>query len=188
MSWQASSQFERVQDVIRTAGRISDSWRQKIAQDAADKPVYLPWMPFPRAVFVSMLYEAVAEAPGSRFLAIGCGPGPELLVAWELFGLDAHGFDRVPEYVTAAAELGVDAMLSDAAAWPWYRDYDILWFNRPFRDPASEQSLEDKVWKDMAPGAVVMCANLEHPPPSSWLLILDDWEARRGIYMKPPVP
>lgn len=183
MGWQ----FERLQGVIRTAGRVSDTWRQKITQGDDERPRFLPWMPFPRPVFAGMLYEAAAESPGDRFLAIGCGPGPEMLIARELFGLDAHGFDRVPEYVDAACELGLDAIVADALTWPGYGHYDIIWFNRPFRDPAPEQVLEDKVWADMRPGAVVMCANLEHPPPSRWPLILDDWEARRGIWMKPPL-
>lgn len=174
------------QHVIRTAARTDGEWRQKVEQDETERSRYLPWMPFPLPVFVSMLYEAVAEAPGDRFLEIGCGPGSKLLVAQELFGLDVHGIERTAAYVAAAWELGLAAEVADAAGYPRYGDPDIIWFNRPFRDPDPEYKLECQVWADMKPGAVVMCANLEYPPPSSWPLILDDLEARRGIWVKPP--
>jgi hypothetical protein len=122
-----------------------------------------------------------------RFLDIGSGPGSKMLIAQELFCLDACGFDRVPEYVAAAAELGLNVTEADALEWGGYGDADLIWFHRPLRDPVRQFTLEQQVWKDMAPGAVVICANLE-APPAGFVTVLDDLEARRGILMKPPLP
>lgn len=181
----AAVPFGYLQEVIRTAAQLDEEWRQKVPQDEAEQPVYLPWMPFQLPAFTALLYEAIPEAPGENFLEVGCGPGAKMLVAQEIFCLDAHGIDRVPEYVAAAREMFLDAEVADAWTWEGYGDYDLVWLNRPFRDPSREYSLEQRVMATMAPGAVLMCANLEYPPPSSWPVILDDWEARRGIWMKP---
>jgi hypothetical protein len=84
-----------------------------------DNRAYTPWMPFNTPAFISLLAEALAEADVTSrtrrdlvFLDIGCGPGPKMLVARDLFGLDAHGFDRREEYVRAACSLGLDAKVA----------------------------------------------------------------------------
>lgn len=183
-----SAEFRDLQEILRTAARLDEEWRQKVAQTKEEQPRFLPWMPFPISAFTALLAEAYPELPGDRFLEIGCGPGSKMLIAEEQFFLDAYGFDRVPEYVAAAEQAGLQVEVADAATWEHYGEFDVIWMNRPFRDPVPEYQLELKVWADMAPGAVLMCANLEYPPPSSWPVILDDWEARRGIWMKPALP
>jgi SAM-dependent methyltransferase len=178
--------FVHLQDTIRTAARLEDAWRQKIALPEADRARYLPFMPFQLPAFDALLYEAMTEAPGDRFLDIGCGPGSKLLIAQEHYGLDAYGIDRVPEYVAAAREAGLKADVADALDWTGYGDFDLIWFYRPMADPALQAQLEWHVWNSMAPGAIVACANLESPPPF-FLPVLDDWELKRGIWMKPLV-
>src|SRR5260370_21564904 len=155
-----------LQDVIRTAARLENDWRQKTTQDDADRGTYLPFMPFQLPAFAGLLYEAMAEAPGDRFLDIGCGPGSKMLIAQEIFGLYAFGIDRVPEYVAAAAGLALDVSEADALSWYNYGAFDLIWFYRPMADPALQARLERKVWDDMAPRAIVPCANLESPPPA----------------------
>jgi SAM-dependent methyltransferase len=160
---------------------------RKVPQGSeAEFRLYLPFMPFPLPAFVMLLTEALPEAPGTRFLDVGCGSGSKLLVARDLFGLGCRGIDRVPEYVAAARELGLDAECTDALGYPGYGSADIIWLNRPFRDPGAEAALEAQIWEQMTPGAIVICANLEAPPPSSWFIVADLWEQRRGIWMKPP--
>jgi hypothetical protein len=102
-----------------------------------------------------------------------------------LFGLDVHGFDRVPEYVAAAGDAGLGAETADAFAFGGYDRYDIVFFNRPCRDRDLERQLERHVWRKMRRGAVVICMNLETAPPEDhWLVITDDWESRRGVWLK----
>ncbi len=175
---------------MRRAAQLDREWQGKIPQDKDERRLHTPWMPFNLGEFTGLLAETVAGyEPGLdediRFLEIGCGPGPKLLVARDVFGLDAVGFDRVPGYVTAARSLGLTAYVSDAFTWPYYDRAGIIWFNRVARDPDLQARIEAKVWHDTSQGAVVMCANLEAPPPSSWFPVVDDWEARRGAWMKP---
>lgn len=160
---------------------------------------YTPWMPFPQPAFISMLAEAVtavAEYGGTdgdgadiRFTEIGCGPGPNLMIARELFGLDVLGIDRNREYVSAAASLGYAAEVADAEKWTGYAWPHVTWFNRVARPADIQSRIEAAVWRGTRPGGIVMCANLEAPPPPSWLVILDEWEdVRRGIWRKPDMP
>jgi trans-aconitate methyltransferase len=174
---------DAVRRAIVTATRLEKTWSGKIP---GTDPRYLPFMPFSIPAFIALLAEALPEAPGSRFLDIGCGPGTKMLIAQDLFGLHAVGIDRVPEYVTAARLLGLNASEADAADYGNYAGYDILWFYRPIRDPGLQAALEKTVWDQMAPGAVVIGANLEAPPPDHHV-ILDDWERKRGIWMRPPL-
>lgn len=166
------------------AARLDREWMRKVPETDRRRA---PWMPFPRPDLVALLYEALPEAPGYRFLAIGCGPGPDLILAREIFGLDVHGIEIEPEAAQHAAGQGFDVQVADAAGFGDYGKYDILWFNRVFRNPGCQAVLEHQVWRDMAPGAVVICANLEAPPPPSFWPVLDDWEVRRGIWYKIPV-
>ena len=181
----SSPEFLNLRDIMRTAVRMDDEWRQKVTQSDTEQPRFLPWMPFPIPAFISLLAEAYPELEGDRFLEVGCGPGSKMLIAEEMFLLDVRGFDRVPAYIDAAREAGLKAEVADALTYEHYGEFDVIWLNRPFRDQLPEYQTETKVWEDMRPGAVVMCANLEYPPPSQWPLILDDWERRRGIWVKP---
>lgn len=181
--------------VIARGVQLDAEWQGKTQQSAADKARYTPFMPFNMFAYLALLGEAVAwfadDRPGRRditFLDIGCGPGSKLLVTRDIYGLDAHGVDRDPEYVAAARSLGLSAEVADAARWTGYGRPDLIWFNRVLRDAAEQNALENRVWSQMAPGAVVMCANLEQPPPQAWFPVLDDWELRRGIWVKPGQP
>lgn len=179
-----------VASALRRAAQLDREWQGKIAQGEEERRLWTPWMPFNLGEFTGLLAEAVAGyEPGEdediTFLEIGCGPGPKMLVARDVFGLDATGFDRVREYVIAARTLGLEADIGDALTWPGYGRAGIIWFNRVARDPQLQARIEARVWHGTAQGAVVMCANLEAPPPSSWFPVVDDWEARRGAWMKP---
>ena len=176
-----------LRDLAETVSTVDREWMKKIP--SADDKHHIPWIPFPVDQFVSMLWEANAAAAGKNYLEIGCGPGTKMLIAQTLFGLKVFGFDRVPEFVERARDLNglTSADLSDAGKWDDFGNYDIIWFNRVFRPADEEQALEARVWETMKPGAVVMCANLDAAPPTSWFIVVDDWEIRRGVWMKPPV-
>lgn len=183
----AASLFRAAQLDRAWIGKAGDSDRR-----------YTPWMPFPMHAFISMLAEAVTavaeygtpdHGDDIRLLEIGCGPGPKLLVARDLFGLDALGFDRSAEYVAAARSIGLNADEADAEHYTAYSWPHITWFNRVARDADIQARIEARVWRDTRPGGIVMGANLEAPPPSSWLPVLDDWaDLRRGIWRKPDGP
>lgn len=179
----------QVAQAMSRAAQLDREWLGKVAQSAAERSLYTPWMPFNSGEFAGLLPQALAGyEPGPdenvRFLDIGCGPGSKMLIARDIFGLDATGFDRVQDYVAAACSLGLDATVADAEDYAGYGRAQVLWFNRVARDPAIQKRIEAVVWHRTAPGAVAICANLEAPPPG-WFPVLDDWEARRGIFMKP---
>lgn len=178
-----------VASAIHRAAQLDREWQGKLTQTPGDRARYTLYMPFNKGEFAGLLAEAVAGyEPGEdediRFLAIGCGPGSELLIARDVFGLDAVGFDRIAEYTAAARSLGLRADDADAEHYTAYGRFQVIWFNRVARDAKIQKRIEARVWRDTAPGTVVICANLEAPPPG-WFPVLDDWEARRGIFMKP---
>jgi SAM-dependent methyltransferase len=171
----------KVRDILERVRELDRSWQKRV--EVPEK--FTPWMPSDVAQYLVLLIEAMAEASGDRFLEVGCGPGTKMLLARELFGLDVHGFDRVPEYVAAAWEQGLSAFVHDAAEYPDYDKYDIVFFNRPFRDRDAQRELESKIWRSMRRGAVVIAMNLEtQPPDNRWLVVTDDWESRRGVWLK----
>jgi SAM-dependent methyltransferase len=160
--------------------------RQWLAGSAGHDDVRsTPWMPFPLWDFIALVAEALPESSGTSFLEVGSGVGTRMLIAQEVFGLDVHGIDRVPEYVNEAWKLGLSAEVADALDYGGYGKFDLLWFNRPLRDRALQRELEAKVWQDVRPGGVVICANLEAPPPEHWWPVLDDGEVRRWIKQRP---
>jgi trans-aconitate methyltransferase len=173
---------DAIRIALREAARLDLEWRK--ADAGRDDPRCLPWMPFPAWDFIALVAEALPESSGTQFLDIGCGVGARMLVARELFELDVHGIDRVPEYVNEAWKHGLSAEVADALGWNGYGKYDLLFLNRPFKDPVLQRQLEAQVWDDMAPGAVIIGANLEAPPPQDWWLVLDDSEVRRWIMQK----
>lgn len=161
-------------------------WQRKVPE--TDRR-YTPFMPFSKPALVALIAEALpAVTPVNgdiRFLAIGCGPGSDLIIARDIFGMDALGFDRVPEYVAATRSLGLKADDADAEHYRGYRWPQLTWFNRVARDPEIQERIEARVWHDTAPGTVVIGANLEAPPPGqAFRVVLDDWEIRRGIWLK----
>lgn len=175
-----------IRDLLRETEELDRGWQRNAA--GRDNPDYTPWMPFPVYDFIALVAEALPALPdsaGDNFLEIGCGPGTRMRLASAIYGLNAHGIDRVPEYVDEARKLGLSAEVADALTWDGYRKADVIWFNRPIRDQELERQLEIRVWEEMAPGAVVICANLEFPPPLSWWPVLDDREVRRWIAQKP---
>lgn len=146
----------------------------------------LPWMPADIAQWLVLLTDAMEAQHGQRYLEIGCGPGAKMLIARELFGLEPFGFDTDNSMIREAVRLlgpGYTETV-DALGWPSYGDYDIIFFNRPFRDQNKEARLEKQVWLDARHGAAVICMNLL-APPQGWIPVADDWEARRGVWLKP---
>jgi trans-aconitate methyltransferase len=173
---------------MATAARIEREWKGKIPPPEGSTG----WMPSDPAQFLVLLIEAIAESPAgaNQFLEIGCGPGTKMLLAQEIFGLQAYGIDSEIGYIKAAWELGLTAEPADALGWGTYRDFGIVFFNRCFHGTGEgavkQDALEKQVWADMAPGAVVIAMNLLAPPPQEWIIVTDDWaDGRRGVWIKP---
>lgn len=180
------SRAEQLATVLRTAQQLEREWQGKVPHAGDER--HTPWMPFCIPDFVALMAEALPDMqPGAcRFLEIGAGIGTKMVIARELFGLDVSGIERTDEYAAAARTAGLDVQTADALAWDGYGKADLIWFNRPFRDPAAQASLEALVWDQASPGTVIICANLEGRPPMSWYPVLDAWDSeRRGIWQKP---
>jgi len=85
----------KIRELLDTVRQIERKWQKKV-----DVPeMFAPWMPADVAQYLVLLIEAVAEAPGEKFLEIGCGPGTKMLLARDALAdmLDVSGFDRVPD-------------------------------------------------------------------------------------------
>jgi trans-aconitate methyltransferase len=124
---------------------------------------------------------------GPRFLDVGCGPGTKMLLASRFFGLDAAGIEISPEMAGAAQAHG-PVTTGDALQVPagTYGQFDLIWLYRPFRDPELEEKLEARIMDEMKPGAILAGGAWEHcPADSRWHTVVDDWELRRGAWMRP---
>jgi SAM-dependent methyltransferase len=175
---------DALREAMKAAARLEKEWRGKIPDNDKSR---CPWMPFPMSAYILLLDEAFLAAPGNRFLDVGAGVGSKMLRARDTYGLDITGIEIVPEYAAEAGRAGLDVRLGDALDFRDYGDYDLIWLYRPFRDPGLQADLERIIWDQMAPGAIVMCAGLEAPPPSpQFWPELDDLELKRGIYRKLP--
>jgi hypothetical protein len=144
------------------------------------------WMPFNLFDAAALLFEAIPMIPDAgRYLEVGAGTGPNMIIARE-FGLDVHGIEVHDELAAAARELGLPVETADAVSWSGYGKFDVIWMNRPVRYRGTEAELEQRVFAEMAPGAVIICANLENRPPEPWFIINDSWDSlRRGSWVKP---
>ena len=185
------SQFAEIARTITQAAAIESTWMARRAGQAADRQ-NTGWMPFQLFTFFSLLAEAVPMIPepapdvAPRFLGVGAGPGSKELLARDVFGMDVSGIEIDDEMASSARQSGLQVHTADAAAWNGYGKAEAVWLNRPKRDPADELALERKVMAEMAPGTVLLCANLETRPPESWFIVLDAWDSERyGAWAKP---
>jgi trans-aconitate methyltransferase len=133
-----------IRELLTEVRQIERTWQKQV--DIGDAKLFSPWMPADIAQYLVLLIEAIAEAPGNSFLEVGCGPGTKMILARDLFGLDVTGFDRVPEYVVAAKEYGLNVAECDAFDFQSYNKFDIVFFNRPFRDPETQRDLENLIY------------------------------------------
>lgn len=145
------------------------------------------WMPFQIADFIAIMSEALAVADGMAFLEVGSGIGTKCLIARELFGLTTFGIEY-SEYLADEATLRGRGPVwtGDALDFHYgYSNYDIIWMYRPFRDEELESQLEQKIYSEMRPGAVLAGAALQNPP-QGWITVVDDYDmGNRGAWKKP---
>jgi len=183
--------FGEIAGAFNLAQQVSAAWQGKAVQGEAERARNTGWMPFNIFDFATLLLEAQAWLgdDGRKLLEIGAGPGPCLEVARAL-GWDTYGVEVSDQMAAAARERYLQVLTMDAMLYKAYGNYDAVWFNRVCRDRPLQMALEQKVWHDMRPGAVIICANLENPPPPSWFIINDSWGTepeglRRGVWAKP---
>jgi SAM-dependent methyltransferase len=177
--------FTAAQQTIRHVQKEEHRW---FKQGDPTSPT-LPWMPFQPAEFLSILFECVPELAGREFLDVGCGPGTKMRLARDFFGMETDGIEINREMAVAAApHASCPVTTGDAlSVGPgFYSGYDLIWLYRPFRDPQLETRLEARVMDEMKPGAILAGAHWEIcPADHRWIPVFDDWEIRRGAWMKP---
>lgn len=152
----------------------------------ADK-VHLGWMPFQMADFIGIMSEVMREADGVQFLEVGSGIGTKCLVAKYLFGLTTYGIEYSETLATVATQKHRGPVhIADALTWGLsYRNYDIIWMYRCFRDPVLQDQLEQRIYSEAKTGAIFAGAHLESPP-AGWMTIVDDIDVgNRGAWKKP---
>jgi hypothetical protein len=178
------TRFAQVTQAIGQAQLLSRA-ASELAVPAA--PDNTPWMPFNLFDFSALLFEAIPMIPDAgRFLVVGAGPGPEMLIARDVYGLDVYGIEILDELAAMGRAAGLDVATADADDWAGYEKYDCVWLNRPVRDAGTETFLEDRIWREMSPGSVIICANTQTRPPQSWIIVTDMWDdLRRGSWIKP---
>ena len=180
-------QFMTTAALIRDVMQTEAQW---FAQGDPKSPT-TPWMPFQPADFLAIMFDCVAQMRGRVFLDVGCGPGTKMALAAKLYGLESWGIEISPAMAEAAEKHGnvvcADALKSAPGAYAYY---DLIWLYRPFRDRNLEEQLEARIMDEMKPGAILAGGGWELcPPDHGWLTVVDDWELRRGAWMKPlPVP
>lgn len=190
----SAGRFTELQGLLR--GVAGDEARYLMYGDRHD-PVYLPWMPFQWADFIALLAECVPEAEGPLFCDIGSGTGTKMRIAAGLFGLTPFGVERdfglavsgeasARAWPGGGAGAGGDVLVEDALDLPgaYWGQFDIVWMYRPFRDPARQGRLEQRVYGGMRRGAIFAGGALE-AFPWGWRTVVDDYDMRRGAWKKP---
>lgn len=187
MSRQYFDQFGNAQGVIR---HVMETEARYLLHGDRHDPLTLPWMPFQAADFLAIMYDCIPEVQGPLFLDVGAGPGTKMLLMRELFGMDVRGIEIDSVMAAEAAKFG-NVLVADALDFHpnlrmWYMDPDIVWLYRPFRDPEHEAALERLIMAEMKPGAILAGGAWEICPAQwGWHTVVDDWELRRGAWMKP---
>lgn len=179
-----TSRFQQIALSIEQAQQLSRTAAQLAVQAG---PLNTPWMPFNLFDFAALLFEAVPLIPDTgRLLVVGAGPGPEMIIARDVFGMDVAGIEILDELALLGRDAGLPIQTADAGEWDGYAKFDAIWLNRPRRDRELEAALEARIWREMAEGAVAICANLENRPPENWFIVNDSWDnLRRGAWVKP---
>lgn len=180
---------KRDQRFLTTAAVIRDVMADEakwFAQGDPRSPT-TPWMPFQPADFLAILFDCVPAMRGRKFIDVGCGPGTKMRLASQLYGLEPEGIEI---HDAMAAEAGKHGRVyhGDAGDTPpeFYAGYDLIWLYRPFRDRTLEQRLEAWIMDEMKPGAILAGGGWEIcPADHRWVPVVDDWELRRGAWMKP---
>ena len=144
---------------------LEAAWRGRVQVPSE----FFGWEPYDLPAFMELLAAAMAAAPaGALFFDAGCGIGTKCLIAAQA-GCVASGIDRVPEFVTEARRLGVDAQVADVRDWD-YSPYGIVYVNHPLAcGPGcdDEAVLEHRVHESMAPGAALISVNYDLAPGCS---------------------
>jgi len=178
-----ASRAAEIRDALLLADELDQAWMGRVPED--DRR-YAGWMPFNNDTFLGLALAAARMADGDPpyFLEIG-SIGTKMMLARVVLGWDAHAIERVTAFAVQAARLGGNVEVGDAIGYGGYGKADVIWFNRACRDPVLQARLEADVWDGMRDGALVMCANLEAPPPASWAVVDQDMDIPcRGIWMK----
>lgn len=171
-----------LQRVLREADE--DEWAFNL--QGGDK-IRLGWMPFQMADFVAIMTEVMRETNGVEFLEVGAGIGTKLTVAAHLFGLTTSGIEYNETLATVAFQKRRGPVCTaDALSWPGnYGQYDIIWMYRVFRDAELQDQLEQRIYREMKPGAIFAGAALQNAP-KEWNIVVDDWDmGNRGAWKKP---
>jgi protein-L-isoaspartate O-methyltransferase len=106
-----------------------------------------------------------------KFLEIGCGVGTKTKIANSIF--DAYGLEVFEPYAEYAKDLlknrvkrnfgiykeevGTERIITeDALQYEQYNEYDVIYFYCPFDDFEKEVELEEKIYKEVKKGTVII--------------------------------
>jgi hypothetical protein len=171
------------EDQFQELAKLEYDWMMREREINNPDPALWRWSPEDLGMFREMLDVAVQlTGPGATFFEPGCGIGTKLKLA-EAYGLSAHGWEIVPEYLEQCAELGVSAEPLDLrTSDPHYEEWDIVYTSRPFKDDQVNVAWEQKVQAAMRPGAVLIGAWIGNKP-YAW----ENYYRRsfRGVWRKP---
>jgi trans-aconitate methyltransferase len=95
--------------------------------------------------------ELLAPRPGERILDLGCGDGPLTLKIMQA-GARVLGLDASAEQIAAARARGVDAVVGDAMALEFDRDFDAVFSNAALHWMKRPEAVIDGVWRALEPG------------------------------------
>ena len=158
---------------IASLEELEAEWVRRNYETTPDPDLW-KWAPTPLPRFQEMLAYATMTREMNeldhrpRFFEAGCGIGTKLYIAKYQFGLDELGWELFPEYIEQAKKLGVNVEQHDLRAEePNWREYDIIFVSRPFKDDQEERNLETRIQRCMRPGAVLV-SSYSAVKPYSW--------------------
>jgi SAM-dependent methyltransferase len=154
---------------------LETAWQGRIPPD---DPACFGWEPYSPDAFAALLEDCLPRVPsGNRtFLDAGCGIGTKCVLAAQA-GLEAYGFDLVPEFLAEARQLGVACEQADARMFTRYGDFGLVYVNHPLVPGPGETALERRVHAAMAAGSVLMAVNYDIAPDWPEISRAGPWDA-----------
>jgi SAM-dependent methyltransferase len=154
-----------------------------VLPDCSSDGLTFPWHACPVGIFVPALETAIhaVEDRGEplHFLDVGCGIGTKMLLAGGLL-LQTFGIEKRPEYAQIAARLGLKVQVADAMEWDHYSAFDIVYTYRLFLGAEDQMRFEDRLFRLVAPGAVLITVGGEQWPD------LEGWETLGNFVWRKP--
>lgn len=100
-----------------------------------------------------------------NFIDVGCGIGTKLVLVSDLFrkvtGIEINSDYSKISRILARTRQNINVITKDALKFKKYKDFDIIYFYRPFRSSILQEKLENKIFEESKEGCIMVFVYME---------------------------